>query len=345
MIDKEKKVDSVPLQEAISRRLSRACVARARWIWKHSPESWHASRLGTIYARKLDSAVRKYSERKQYFATFFFRNRPELELLQCLSDDKDQGAQLNLCILACSKGAEVYSMVWAIRSRRPDLDLRVTAIDVSPEILEFAANGVYSLDRSDALTPLDENASRRKNSLGWNTSRDQNASMFERMSQEEMESIFLLDDPVATVRPWLRDGISWLCADAADPDLRTKVGPQDIVVANRFLCHMQPSIARSCLEHIGRLVAPGGYLFVSGVDLDVRAGVAKVLGWEPVSALIREMHDGDNSIRRGWPLEYWGLEPFDDKRPDWGMRYASVFRIGQADRQPGNPLVAVASAS
>src|SRR5215467_15462052 len=45
----------------------------------------------------------------------------------------------------------------------------------------------------------------------------------------------------------------------------------------------------------------------------------------PVTELISEIHEGDPSLRRGWPLRYWGLEPFDQGRSDWQIRYASVF--------------------
>jgi hypothetical protein len=34
-------------------------------------------------------------------------------------------------------------------------------------------------------------------------------------------------------------------------------------------------------------------------------------------------------MRGTWPLAYWGLEPFSDKRPDWKIRYASAFQIGE----------------
>jgi hypothetical protein len=30
----------------------------------------------------------------------------------------------------------------------------------------------------------------------------------------------------------------------------------------------------------------------------------------------------------GWPLEWWGQEPFQAKRQDWRTRYASVFQLG-----------------
>ena len=130
-----------------------------------------------------------------------------------------------------------------------------------------------------------------------------------------------------TVKPPFRDGIIWRVGDAGDPGLVDALGLQDIVVANRFLCHMYPEEAEACLRNLARLVRPGGYLFVSGVDLNVRCKVARELGWRPVTDMIMEIHEGDISLRRDWPLEYWGLEPFDEGRSDWRMRYASVFQL------------------
>ena len=151
------------------------------------------------------------------------------------------------------------------------------------------------------------------------------------MTEAEFNEMFLVERDQATIRPWLSDGITWLCGDAGDPDLAGRLGRQDIVVANRFLCHMQPADAEACLRNMARMVKPGGHIFVSGIDLDVRTKVARSLGWKPVQELIREIHEGDSSIREGWPLEYWSLEPFDDHRPDRSFRYASVFQVGDAE--------------
>jgi hypothetical protein len=163
----------------------------------------------------------------------------------------------------------------------------------------------------------------------WNTCRDQPASIFERMTDSEMQAMFDRDADQVSVKPWLREGIFWHRADAADPDLVDLLGPQDMVVANRFLCHLQPFAAERCLRNIARLVTPGGFLFVSGVDLDVRTKVAQELGWRPVMELLNEIHEGDPSLRRGWPLEYWGLEPFRAQRRASLVRYASVFQLGE----------------
>ncbi len=158
----------------------------------------------------------------------------------------------------------------------------------------------------------------------------QGAPIFERMTDEEMNGMCVIEGDEVRVKPWLKEGITWLQGDAGDPSLVDRLGLQDVVVANRFLCHMEPPDAERCLRNIARLVRPGGHIFVSGIDLDVRTKVARALGWKPVAELRKEVHEGDVSLRLGWPLEYWGVESFSHDLPDWEIRYASVFQIGEA---------------
>lgn len=302
-------------------------MAPMRRTWKYLPSSWRCRPLGLAYGRLLHNLVRLQADRKQYFATFFLRNRPELDLMCRLANQKPHGSCLDLCVLACSKGAEVYSIAWAIRSARPDLRLNIRAIDIRAEITRFGEQGIYSLASSDALPSATQRATGKSGDVRWNTSLDQNAWMFERMTREEINSMFEVEGHQARVKAGLKQGITWLVADACDSTLSDRIGLQDIVVANRFLCHMQPPAAHNCLRNIGRLVQPGGYLFVCGIDLDVRTAVARELDWTAVPELAREIHEGDTSITSGWPLEYWGLEPFDDRRHDREIRYASVFQV------------------
>jgi chemotaxis methyl-accepting protein methylase len=319
---------------SLTARVSRKCVGlyldQCRLLWNHLPDSLRNRSFGAAYARYLDRTVRRLSDRKQFVATFFLRNRPELQLVSRLLRDRPLGSRLNVAVLACSKGAEVYSLVWTIRTARPDLEISVQAVDISPEVVEFAKCGVYSLKSGAEVDSDPSHPQESLDSIDRDTSRDQNEWIFQRMSDAEMDALFQVEGNLATVRPYLRQGIHWICGDAGDPGLQAALGPQDIVVANRFLCHMKPEAAADCLRNVSRLVRPGGYLFVSGIDLEVRSQVALEMGWRPVLDLIREIHDGDDSIRRGWPTEYWGLEPFDSQRPDWETRYASVFRVSDA---------------
>jgi len=318
------------LQRRSKSRIVRFCVKvyllQGRRTFRLIPAFFTGLALGRTYGRHLQELTRRYGERNQNHSTFFLRNRPELELMRRLVDRKPHGCTVDIAVVACSKGAEVYSIVWKLRSARPDVRLRIRAVDISQEIVDFAAAGIYSIDSVDSRKALNQTGD-----LTW---KDQVAggrrfSVFERVTSEEMSEMFEIQGAQARIKPWLKEGITWLQGDATDPELANILGVQDVVVANRFLCHMEPAAAEACLRNLGRLVKPGGYLFVSGVDLDVRTKVARDLGWRPVIEMMRDVHEGDSSLINGWPLDYWGVEPFCDDRSDWKIRYASVFQISE----------------
>lgn len=317
-------------RKSLRKYVGRPYIAVNRRIWALVPaglKSWRPVRALGVH---LHTLIQLRSARRQFFGTFFFRNRPELELLARLVDQNIAGSSLDMAVLACSKGAEVYSIAYALQSARSDLKISLRAVDIAKDILEFAEEGVYALGNDELSRFRGPGSVSESSDVATNTFREQKVSIFDRMSAGEMESMFDLKGSDVKVKPQFRRGITWHLGDARDANLVECFGLQDIVVANRFLCHMQPAAAEACLRNISRLVKPGGYLFVSGVDLDIRSKVARDLGWKPVTDLIREIHDGDSSLRNDWPWEYWGLEPFDEGRVDWKTRYASVFQLSEA---------------
>jgi SAM-dependent methyltransferase len=280
-------------------------------IWERLPSRVRNLQAFRWYGAWLHSLVCLGARRQQFFGTFFLRNRPALELMRRLARQKAQGSTLRIAVLGCSIGAEVYSILWTIRSARPDLKVLLDAVDISKEILSFAEKGIYGPDTSQLV----------------------GASIFERLTETEMVELFDWEGDQAKVKSRLREGITWRLLNVADPELVNTLWPQDMVVASNFLCHMARADAEKCLGNTAQLVSPGGYLFASGVDLDVRTKVALDLGWEPVRELIVEIHDGDRSVRADWPWAWWGLEPFNRKRHDWQTRYAAAFRIGSPQLQ------------
>jgi len=114
-----------------------------KWVWDRLPFRMRDLRLIRSYGAWLHALVRLLARRQQYFGTFFLRNRPALELIRHLCEQKGQGAALRIAVLGCSAGAEVYSILWTIRSARPDLEVVLHAVDISEEILNFAERGVY----------------------------------------------------------------------------------------------------------------------------------------------------------------------------------------------------------
>src|SRR5207248_22819 len=289
-------------------------------IWERLPSRVRNLYPVQSYEAWLHALVCLRARRQQSFGTFFLRNRPALELMRRLVRQKDHGSTLRIAVLGCSIGAEVYSILWVIRSARPDLNVLLDAVDISKEILNFAEKGTYTPD----------------------SSRLAGASIFERLTEAEMAEMFDCEGDQAKVKPWLREGITWHLRDAADPELIRILGCQDMVVASNFLCHMPRADAEKCLGNLARMVSPGGYLFVSGVDLDVRTKVAIGLGWEPVRDLIVEIHDGDRSVQADWPWAWWGLEPLNRKRHDWQTRYAAAFQIGSPERRTSSGSAMIA---
>jgi SAM-dependent methyltransferase len=151
--------------------------------------------------------------------------------------------------------------------------------------------------------------------------------MFERMTEAEIKEFFDSNGNAVTVKSWIKEGIKWKVGDVGQREILDMLGSQDIVVANNFLCHMDDLMAESCLRNIARLVSPHGYLFVSGVDLDIRTKVARDLRWNPLQELVEEIHEGDPAMRSFWPCLYAGIEPLNKGRADWRIRYATAFQM------------------
>jgi SAM-dependent methyltransferase len=280
-------------------------------LWEKLPASLTALWPVGAYGNFLHALARRYGARAQAPTTFFLRNRPQLELIRRLIERRAETETLRVAVLGCSIGAEAYSIAWRIRSARPDLRITLTAVDISKRAVEFGKCGRYSLDASQ-LTDID---------------------IFERMNETEMTDLFERDGDVVKVKSWISEAITWQVGDAAAPETIDGLGPQDIVTANNFLCHMRPLIAERCLRNIARLVRPYGYLIVSGIDLDVRARVAADLGWLPVEELFEEIHEGDPCNRNLWPYHYVGLEPLNKRRRDWKRRYAATFQVIPCDEK------------
>ncbi len=283
-------------------------------VWNRLPSSFSALSPIRAYGTFLHRLARMKDDRAQALNTYFLRNRPALELIRRLVDRKSQGDTVRVTVLGCSAGAEAYSVAWRIRSARPDLKVILHAMDISKAAVEFAKCGVYPLEAS-ALT---------------------GTPVLERMTPAEVEELFQLDGSVVRVKSWIKEGINWHVGDVRELGDLNALGPQDIVVASNFLCHMHDSEAETCLRNIARMVAAPGYLFVSGIDLDVRTKVAHDLGWKPVEELLEEIHEGDPCMSTFWPCNYAGLEPLNKRRQDWKIRYAAVFQLSPV----ANSLVA-----
>lgn len=276
-------------------------------LWDRLPARFTALSPIRLYGRLLQKLARLQGVRAQAFSTYFLRDRPQLELIRRLIEGRPKGDTLRVAVLGCSIGAEAYSVAWTIRTARPDLKLVLHAVDISKQAVEVAERGAYSTTAPQLTF----------------------TNIFERMTSAEIAQLFDRDADLLRVKAWIKEGMKWSVGDVGEPEILDALGRQDIVIANNFLCHMDDFAAEICLRNIARLVSPHGYLFVSGIDVDVRTRVARNLGWNPQRELLEEIHEAGD-LRHYWPCHYGGLEPLDKRRPDWKLRYAAAFQLASS---------------
>src|SRR5260370_41693067 len=109
-------------------------VTATKCVWYHVPAAVGGAPPLRSYASLIHRVVRSTAVRRQYFGTYFFRNRPQLRLIRDLANRRGRGSGLTLAFIGCSSGAELYSGLWTIRPGPPDLKGVAHAVDISEAI-------------------------------------------------------------------------------------------------------------------------------------------------------------------------------------------------------------------
>jgi SAM-dependent methyltransferase len=246
-----------------------------------------------IHRRVCDLAPR----RPESVHTFFMRNPPLLEQLSEVVEQWPADRPVRIASVGCSSGAELYTVLWLIRSRRPDLRVQGVGIDIDPAVLEKAAAGVYGRDDLElSLLPA-----------------------------EHFGQIFVNSGSSLAVASWIAEGTEWRQCDVVRDDLEAAVGRFDMVLANNLLCHLPARAAEVAMRNIVRLVGPAGCLVCYGVDLDLRERVVQEAGFSPFPCDIARSYAAEPRALWKWPFAYWAQEPFDGNRTDAMLRYSSIF--------------------
>jgi chemotaxis methyl-accepting protein methylase len=231
-------------------------------LWRWLSVRRKGTRLWLSYGRYLYARSRtRRGQRPVCEHTFFFRNPAQFEALADIACAWPAGAAPRIASIGCSTGAELYSAVWAIGRVRPDCRVVGLGVDVSDASLDAARLARYP----------------------------RSAFELQRLAPEEVgrlcsEGLFEADGDALVVRPPVKDGVRWRRSSVLDPAFVDDVAPQDVVFANNMLCHFENARAEAALRNLAAILAPGGYLFMYGVDPDLKTRVIRALGLRPRSA-------------------------------------------------------------
>jgi len=268
-----------------------------RYLWNWSPANFKNSRIGLRWGRLILKLVRLSGD-GQLTTTYFFRNRSELKLMEKIVSKYNSADSLKLTVVGCSEGAEVFTILYTCHKALPGVELKVSAFDIDEPALNVAKKARFKAD-SRVLSTL---------------------------TQEESKSLFDQDGGFLQVKDQFRN-VDWYLQDPTEASFTSTYPKQDFVVANRLLFHMDRKEQYRALKAIASMVRPGGYLFVSGVDLEVRLRIVNEFNLQPVPELLEEIHAGDETMTLDWPFQRWGLEPLNKKERNWMTRYCAVFQM------------------
>jgi chemotaxis protein methyltransferase CheR len=249
--------------------------------------------------RKLLRQTRRVDD---HTYTCFLRGPSQLELLSGpILDHLGRNARLNITLLACSSGAEPYTIASWLLQAEPGLDFHIRASDLHPEMVARAQIGRYTADEarhSDYIT------------------------------QSFLDATLVRDGDEYVVRREVRERVSFSVASLLDGDgLRETFGLADLVIAQNVLCHLPPETAAQAFANLVSLAKPGGAMMLEGMDLDLREQLTEEHQLEPFTENLRRVFE---ETRVHTPLKwwryYWGVEPFIGLRSNATRRYATAFR-------------------
>ncbi len=271
------------------------------------------------YARLAHSRVLRSSRRSQsHIYTNFYRSPGQLEALTlhvipfiCRGTPP---RSLSINIVACSTGAEAYTVASELIAKFPGLDFKVHGSDLHEETIARARAARYT----SAEVFLNEN-----------------------IPDEFVVRTF---DPAGEdfiIKPVICEKVSFTRADLLDPDLARRFEPADIVFAQNVFFHLEPADAITAFENVLGLLKDRSALFIDGMELDMKERLTARAGLIPLAYKCREIH---SSARRHVPARWWkyyfGMEPYLVFRRGRLRRYSTIFLNGGVSLENPNGIKA-----
>lgn len=110
---------------------------------------------------KHSQLLRKVDRTSTHTYTCFYRAPTQLRtlsgpVLNFLGRQERNGKRLEIVVMACSNGAEPYTIASWLTQQVPDLDFHITATDLHQSMVDKAATGEYTRDEalhSEYITP------------------------------------------------------------------------------------------------------------------------------------------------------------------------------------------------
>lgn len=245
-----------------------------------------------------------FSFRGHFTLTRFCRLPGQYEVLSNAIVDyflKKNKKLIHITCIACSNGAEPYSIASVLLKQRPDIDFTIDAFDIDDAMLQKAINRTYSEEEVFANQYL---------------------------SKDFIDFTFDVKGESYVVKDNIFKKINFHKGNALDPNIRTTDNKCDILFAQNLFNNLKPGIAKKAFLNVIDLLKEDGFLFVDGMDLGLKARLTKKKRLAPLEINIEKNYELAKTYVNAWPEWYSGLEPLSKERKDWARRYSTIFKSG-----------------
>ena len=283
--------------------------------WRFFPRGVLCDVLMYPYARLAHRRVLSSGRRSQsHIYTSFYRSPHQLEALTShVIPFIGRGVPprtLSINVVACSTGAEPYTVTSELIAKFPELDFDVCASDLHEDTVARAKAAQYTSAEVFLSEDIPDEFVVRT---------------FDRAGEDHI------------VKPEIREKVSFNRADLLGPTFATRFEPADVVFAQNVLFHLEPADAVIAFENILGLLKDRSALFVDGMELDMKERLTAKAGLTPLAYKCREIH---SYARRHSPARWWkyyyGAEPYLVFRRSRQRRYSTIF-LRDAEPQGSSP--------
>lgn len=172
--------------------------------------------------------------------TSFFREKHHFEILQDILSTEKSKTNWNIWCCAASTGEEPYSIIMtALESLQKGCNFKVTASDIDSKVLAAALSGVYRVDN------------------------------LKNVSEVQLQKFFLrgkgFNSGMVRIKPDIQKYVEFIIFNLIDNSWSfTKLF--DIVFCRNVMIYFDNVTQRKVLEHIHKVMSPGGTLFVGHAE-------------------------------------------------------------------------------
>ena len=258
------------------------------------------------YARSVHRRVVQSAERSQaHTYTSFYRSPDQLDALvsqvipRFAARAKAEKRPVSINVVACSTGAEAYTIASEIIDKCPGIDFRIQASDLHEHTVAQAQSARYS-----------------------------RAEVFHKdgIPAEFVLRTFDRDGDELVVKKSIRDKVSFKTANLLDPDLLRSFEPADIVFAQNVFFHLYPKDAEAAFTNVLGLLKERAALFIDGTELGMKERMTREADLVPLPYKLREIYSfARRHIPARWWHYYYGAEPYFSFRPGKFRRYSTIF--------------------